>query len=148
MKSRQGFSYLLFVVISCALMSGCKTTDPVRKIGRGTTNIATAPLELVLQPIRMATVDERGSQALTGGVVKGLYYTAMRISSGIWDLMTFPFELPHKNQVNVVPESIFEAFGQARKGKWEYPDWGTYLPHENQEYEESRRKPHLSYPNL
>lgn len=66
-----------------------------RKFQRGLINTFFAPVEL-----SYALADDRaeGEQLVPAwignGVFRGLYFTALRAFSGIWDLLTFPFPRP------------------------------------------------------
>jgi putative exosortase-associated protein (TIGR04073 family) len=65
---------------------------PTRKLGRGVSNLAFAPLEI---PYQMDVVNGRegGAAALTYGVVKGVGSTFRRIGFGAYETVTFLFPI-------------------------------------------------------
>ena len=63
---------------------------PTRKLGRGLSNLVFGVAEL---PATIAKINEReGNSAAAGyGVVRGLGRSYMRVQSGLFEFLTFPF---------------------------------------------------------
>jgi putative exosortase-associated protein (TIGR04073 family) len=63
---------------------------PTRKLGRGLSNLVFGVAEL---PATIAKINEReGNSAAAGyGVVRGLGRSYMRVKSGLFEFLTFPF---------------------------------------------------------
>lgn len=102
--------FLIVVALASMLLSGCSMNSnnyvgredsyadrAPRKLGRGVTNVFSAPLEIVNQPVNMAAEsDEPAEQAAgyLGGFFVGIAYGAGRIVSGAYDIVTSPFGGP------------------------------------------------------
>jgi putative exosortase-associated protein (TIGR04073 family) len=87
----------LALVLGFALSSFADIQDPpandygpTRKLGRGLSNLVFGIAEL---PTTIAKVNEReGNSAAAGyGVVRGLGRSGMRMGSGLFEFLTFPF---------------------------------------------------------
>jgi putative exosortase-associated protein (TIGR04073 family) len=67
---------------------------PTRKLGRGLSNLVFGIAEL---PVTIAKINEReGNSAAAGyGVVRGLGRSGMRVGSGLFEFLTFPFPTKH-----------------------------------------------------
>ena len=67
---------------------------PTRKLGRGLSNLVFGIAEL---PVTIAKINEReGNSAAAGyGVVRGLGRSGMRVGSGLFEFLTFPFPTTH-----------------------------------------------------
>jgi putative exosortase-associated protein (TIGR04073 family) len=67
---------------------------PTRKIGRGLSNLVFGIAEL---PVTIAQVNAReGNSAAAGyGIVRGLGRSGMRMGSGLFEFLTFPFPTKH-----------------------------------------------------
>ena len=93
-----------------ALVDKMNSTKALDKFGRGVTNIATGPGELVAQmPVAM----EKSPDYLTGfivGIGRGIGYSFLRIGAGIYDVATCPF--PGKTDYKPImkPETIATPF--------------------------------------
>ncbi len=98
--------------------------NPYKKLGRGITNLATAPLEVFLQPIRMAKIDGQFALAPVGGVMQGIYYMVMRMGSGMYDVFTFPMVSGAQKDPIILPETVFDGFLELAHHKWDYPNLG------------------------
>lgn len=63
---------------------------PTRKLGRGLSNLVFGISEL---PVTIAKINEReGNSAAAGyGVVRGLGRSGMRVGTGLFEFLTFPF---------------------------------------------------------
>ncbi|WP_319781099.1 exosortase system-associated protein, TIGR04073 family [Maridesulfovibrio sp.] len=68
-----------------------------RKLGRGMTNILTAPLEIPNQAVDLAAENDAPAEQAAGyigGFFVGVAYTGGRIVSGVYDIVTSPFGGP------------------------------------------------------
>jgi putative exosortase-associated protein (TIGR04073 family) len=62
---------------------------PTRKLGRGISNIAFGPTEL-LDSMAMVNFDEGNSAAFGYGLVRGIGRTFARLGYGLYEVFTFP----------------------------------------------------------
>lgn len=78
---------------------------PTRKLGRGLSNLVFGIAEL---PTTIAKVNEReGNSAAAGyGVVRGLGRSGMRIGSGLFEFLTFPFPSNHRTYYPLLRSDI------------------------------------------
>ncbi|CCO24478.1 exosortase system-associated protein, TIGR04073 family [Maridesulfovibrio hydrothermalis] len=110
-KSRRFLKILfIFAALSSMFLSGCSMNSnnyvgngenysdrAPRKLGRGVTNIFSAPLEIPNQAVNLAAEsDEPAQQAAgyVGGFFVGVAYTGGRLVSGVYDIVTSPFGGP------------------------------------------------------
>ncbi|SME93146.1 exosortase system-associated protein, TIGR04073 family [Desulfovibrio gilichinskyi] len=97
-------SLLMLILSGCSMKSdnyvgsqdsyGSRVT---RKIGRGMTNIITAPIEIPNQAVNMAAESDGPGEQLAGyfgGFVTGFAYGTGRVVSGMYDIVTSPFGGP------------------------------------------------------
>ena len=101
---------LIAVALSSMLLGGCSLNSAnyvgneenysdraPRKLGRGMTNILSAPLEIPNQAVDLAAEnDEPAEQAAgyVGGLFVGFAYAGGRVVSGVYDIITSPFGGP------------------------------------------------------
>lgn len=78
---------------------------PTRKLGRGLSNLVFGIAEL---PVTIAKVNEReGNSAAAGyGVVRGLGRSGMRMGSGLFEFLTFPFPTKHRTYYPLLQSDI------------------------------------------
>jgi putative exosortase-associated protein (TIGR04073 family) len=93
-----------------ALQEKMDSAKALEKLGRGVSNIATGPGELVMQ---MPTAMEQSPDYITGFVMslgRGIGYALLRVGAGIYDVATFPF--PGKTDYKPImkPETIADPF--------------------------------------
>jgi putative exosortase-associated protein (TIGR04073 family) len=68
-----------------------------RKLGRGMTNIVTAPIEIPNQAVNMSAESDAPAEQLAGyfgGFITGFAYGTGRVVSGMYDIVTSPFGGP------------------------------------------------------
>lgn len=119
------FGVLIFSVPSAF---AAQTPDTLfTKLGRGLANIATCPLEIIIQPIRIASIDQKPAVAWTGGLFQGVYFTLARAVTGVYDVVTFPFPLPRKYRPIFWPATTQDAFMELAAKRWPYPKFGFDL---------------------
>ncbi len=89
--------------------------DAVGKLSRGLVNIVTSPVEYYVQ----YNLEAEGSNPLAGligGLIYGTGYTAARIFSGAYDIVTFPIPMPRNYEPLMKPNTGIEAI-QAMHGR-------------------------------
>ncbi|WP_320169761.1 exosortase system-associated protein, TIGR04073 family [Maridesulfovibrio sp.] len=107
---KQIYIFLIILALVSMLLGGCSMSSnnyvgredsyadrAPRKLGRGMTNIFSAPLEIVNQPVNLAAEsNEPAEQAAgyLGGIFVGLAYGTGRMVSGMYDIVTSPFGGP------------------------------------------------------
>jgi hypothetical protein len=143
-KIRHPYSFLGVLILALLLCPISGEAKPYRKLSRGLTNLATAPLEVILQPVKSVTIDGETSTALGSGVARGFYLWGLRWASAFYDLATFYKELPPEKQLNVEPETILDGFEAVVHDEWKYPEYGLVKP--GATYENDQKQPFLSYP--
>ncbi len=82
--------------------------DQLKKLGRGLCNTVTFPFEIFLQVSRVSNTD--GPMAgSTWGVLKGIGMSGVRLLTGLYETVTFPFPVP-KDYAPILrdPEFMFE----------------------------------------
>jgi putative exosortase-associated protein (TIGR04073 family) len=77
-----------------------------RKLGRGVSNIATAPLELIRTPY-LVTQQEGSMAGATVGLIQGVGAVIVRELAGVVEVATFFLPFPHGFQPLVKPEFIY-----------------------------------------
>jgi putative exosortase-associated protein (TIGR04073 family) len=89
----------------------------MKKLGRGVTNVVTGPGE-IFRDIKFASAKgtKQGLYGLTAvtegivmGTVTGTVKSVGRMASGIYDIATFPLDLPSNYGSFYQPDTIFEA---------------------------------------
>jgi putative exosortase-associated protein (TIGR04073 family) len=149
MINSEGLRLFLFLAMLSSVAMPQVSANPFKKLGRGITNVVTAPAELLLQPIRVAKVDEEPQKAVIGGVLQGVYYTFLRLGSGVYDIFTFPMTEGAGGASIIEPETVFEGFDAVTHTKWDYPAMGM----ETGPYQKKKpipfhkKRPPLSYPS-
>src|SRR5437870_1932997 len=89
---------------------------PTRKLGRGLSNLVFGIAEL---PAMIAKINEReGNSAAAGyGVVRGLGRSYMRVQTGLFESLTFPFPTTRRTYYPFLPSEI----PYIHKGYQEFP---------------------------
>jgi len=82
------------------------------KLKRGAINIGTFPLEIVKQT--KSTMDEGGKSIpkrvflIVPGIIKGVGYSAVRLVSGAWDVVTFNNLFYEENEPLLKPTYVWD----------------------------------------
>ena len=78
---------------------------PTRKLGRGLSNLVFGIAEL---PVTIAKINEReGNSAAAGyGVVRGLGRSGLRMGSGLFEFLTFPFATTRRTYYPLLPSDV------------------------------------------
>jgi putative exosortase-associated protein (TIGR04073 family) len=100
------FMMFLNAHAGAAVVEQMNSNKALTKFSRGVTNIVTSPGEVINQ---MPTAIEQSPDYLTGFIMtvgRGIGYTLLRLGSGIYDVVTFPF--PGKTDYKPImqPETI------------------------------------------
>ena len=113
-----GLTLVLALILPGVAVTEARTSDQasdsrveqsLHKLGRGLTNISTAVFEIP----RMTThaADESGwITASTIGLVKGIWFGVLRAVTGVFEVVTFPLEIPKDYGPLLEPEFVFEGF--------------------------------------
>ena len=80
----------------------------LRKLGRGITNIATSPGEIIYRP-QLISQRDGYMASVTVGVLQGVWHTLLRALAGTFEVATFYLEIPEGFGPLVQPEYIFET---------------------------------------
>ncbi|NDV28836.1 exosortase system-associated protein, TIGR04073 family [Desulfovibrio sp. JC010] len=124
-KSKRFVKILLVAVsLSSMLLGGCSMNSAnyvgnepnysdraPRKLGRGMSNILTAPLEIPNQAVDLAAENDEPAEQFAGyvgGVFVGFAYAGGRIVSGMYDIVTSPFGGPATPTMD--PDTIHSDF--------------------------------------
>ena len=82
------------------------------KLIRGVTNVVTAPFEIPKQTraywIEGAYITDHIIAWAFSGFVWGGVQTVKRAGSGLWDIVSFPFDKPADNEPLLKPDYVFE----------------------------------------
>lgn len=83
--------------------------DAWTKLGRGVCNIAFCPFEIPRQ-IGLMAESKRWPTAVAGGTAKGVAHTIMRAVAGVYEVLTFPIEIPEGYRPIIEPENPFPPY--------------------------------------
>jgi len=103
---------VIFLGLVCSSPVHAEST-PARKLGRGIVNIVTAPLEI---PKQTRLYWKQGAKKtphiivwIISGIGRGCVDTVRRVGSGVWDVVTFPVDIPHHYEPLVTPDYVFQG---------------------------------------
>jgi putative exosortase-associated protein (TIGR04073 family) len=125
---------VLGVAVSCfADIQDPPSNDygPTRKLGRGLSNLVFGITEL---PVTIAKINEReGNSAAAGyGVVRGLGRSGLRMGSGLFEFLTFPFPTTRRTYYPLLRPDIpyihagYQEFPPELGNESKYPYVRTY----------------------
>ena len=101
---------LLFAVLISALIAKpCFADGPLRKLGRGLTNLLTGIVEIPKKVI-LTSKKENLAKGLTSGFMKGVQEGMVRTASGLYETLTFTIPAPADFEPMVNPEFVFEEW--------------------------------------
>ncbi len=117
MAKRQERFFAASIVVGailCGLVSSAGASEidtpyidgSMRKLGRGVANVVTAPGEIV----RMVEIIGQRDGYLAGisaGLFQGFWRTLLRAGAGVYEVVSFPIELPKNFQPILYPEFVF-----------------------------------------
>lgn len=102
------------IFLSIFLLSGSTAfAGAFTKLGRGVTNVLTAPGEYVVQ-IADLYQDNDPFTAFFGGILKGTVMTVGRILGGVYDLATFPIPYPSAYRPLWQPPTVVDALRELK----------------------------------
>lgn len=82
-----------------------------QKLVRGLLNIVSSPVEIV-RSIQTTSNQESMTYGWTVGLLLGIGDSAMRLGTGLFDVVTFPFSFPKQNKGPIIePEFVWEKPG-------------------------------------
>jgi len=86
--------------------AGGRFESMLNKLGRGLTNITTGVLEL---PFAIDTeINETGVyKGIPFGIIKGLVRSTVRVGAGVYEVISFPIEVPEDYAPILEPEFVF-----------------------------------------
>ncbi len=94
------------LVLVMATAFPCFAQDAFTKLGRGVANTLTGWVELP-KNVYDTSVEDNAFAGMTLGLAKGAGMTLVRMGSGIFELVTFPFPLPEEYKPILEPEYVF-----------------------------------------
>lgn len=98
-----------------------RSQNAAAKFGRGFTNLAGSPLELFIQPVRIATIDHKPALTWTLGPFQGLYFMVVRAVVGVEEMLTFPWPGPTHYGPILLPETVHDGLMALSLKEWPYP---------------------------
>ena len=123
MKKGIMVSFLLAVLI--AALTPCPAqAGAVEKLGRGITNVATFPAEVIVHPLRYASIDDKPMLAPTAGLITGISFSVLRLIAGVYDIVTFPIPIPRHYRSIMHPDTIYQSFNALMRTKEDFPEYG------------------------
>ncbi len=111
---------LLIMAISCLNSPAFAASlepggTPLRKLQRGFLNAAFSPIEL-LYSIKKENQQESFPPGWALGIGKGSFATVERASVGIFEILTFPFQMPEDYQPLIQPEFAWQKLDEFNAG--------------------------------
>ncbi len=97
---------IILVSAMLLLPSTASAGNPLEKLARGITNVATSPGEFIYQ---MDPAIDSAPDVVTGyvmGIFKGAFYTIKRAGVGLYDILTFPIPRPCDYAPVYEPETL------------------------------------------
>ena len=116
-KPKIFFAFFLFFSVFFPAASGpARADDPMTKLGRGVTNLATGPGEYIVQ-FEAGTEEGNIFANLVYGIVRGTMYAAAREVTGAYDVVTFPIPLPAHYAPIMEPATVFDSMKEVNGAK-------------------------------
>lgn len=90
---KRSVAILIIIILIVLVMAPAHADGPVKKLGRGVSNVVTCPFELTKG---MGDAQEEGGvfAGLTWGVLQGTVNMVKRAAVGVYEMATFPVPLP------------------------------------------------------
>ena len=98
--------FILSIIAILLTASISYADSPLRKLGRGTANILTCPIEMFYR-VGEANDESGPIAAMTWGVLNGIYRMGVRAVVGIYEVVTFPIPLPGDYQPIITDPEFF-----------------------------------------
>jgi len=111
---------LCLVFSFVAITHSSAANGAIKKLQRGIVNIVTAPVEVPKQIRAYWIAGSKKTMHISAwlfcGFVKGLWMAPLRVGSGLWDVITFPLDLPGNGGSLLQPEYVFDDWPHRKKG--------------------------------
>ncbi len=106
---------VLFILMSLFSLSSAHADQvPIKKLYRGVVNIVTAPIEVPKQAraywIKGAQKTPHILAWIGSGAVWGVVQSVKRVGSGVWDVVSFPFDGPDEFNPLLKPNYVFDEW--------------------------------------
>ena len=96
----------LGLVLAISFTSMAYAQNPIEKLTRGAINTVTGWIEIP-QNIYEASIEDNILNGITLGAAKGIGMAIIRTSAGLYDVTTFPFDIPEGYVPILEPEFIY-----------------------------------------
>ena len=110
---KKSFIFIIILTLFCASQAFAES-NPGKKLYRGVVNVVTAPVEIPKQAraywIEGAQKTDHILVWIGSGTVWGMVQTVKRAGSGIWDIVSFPFEKPDQYEPLLKPDFVFDEW--------------------------------------
>ena len=100
---------MLFSFTSAAYAKDAK--GPGDKLVRGIANILSGWVEIPQTIDEEWKISKNPATGIFAGFFKGLAFTAGRMASGVWDVVTFPAAAPRNYEPLFKPDYVFDRYG-------------------------------------
>ena len=97
---------LMFLILSGICSRPAYAGDPIRKFGRGITNILTGWIE-IFKEIGLQVENSGDMAGIIVGPFKGMAKAVGRTAAGMYDVVTFLIPYPEDYEPLIEPEFIF-----------------------------------------
>ena len=111
---KKSVAVFLIMLIVLSLVGPAYCGGPLRKLGRGISNVITCPLEI---PNRMGkTYSSSGLyESCTYGLIQGIVMTGFRMGVGLIEVATFLIPSPEKYEPVLSDPEFFISFSPEKK---------------------------------
>jgi len=82
--------------------------NPGEKLSRGAANVISCPLEIPKQIDIEWKASDNAAIGIVTGLFKGLAFGVGRLCSGLYDVITFPANIPKEYEPLMKPDYVFE----------------------------------------
>ena len=86
--------------------------NSIQKLKRGIVNVVTAPIEIakgIDEGWKSSAEESKPTgKGIITGFFKGIVHTVGRMGSGIWDIVSFPFETPANYEPLMKPDYVLD----------------------------------------
>ncbi len=102
---------LLVGVMLLSFAAAAYAKGPGDKLTRGVANILSCWVEIPQTMDEEWKISKNMAVGCFAGFFKGLAFTAGRMFSGIWDIITFPAAIPRYYEPLFKPDYVFDRYG-------------------------------------
>lgn len=104
----------MIVVLMIVTAAAGAEAASAKRLYRGAINILTAPIEVPKQAraywIKGAQITPHILAWIASGTVWGVVQTVKRVGSGVWDVVTFPFDRSEASEPLLKPDYVFQEW--------------------------------------